>query len=218
MSMSMQRQGAAVHDHDPPGRVPPVDPSVSVGTHDLTLAHDEPVDDRAGHRDAPAHAEAGRSTETLEVALRRRRPRRPQTATCSATARQDQPRPRGRAASSGSAAAAAHADERVERHHCRGRRARRSARRSGLRSASSSCCSGPRSRACAVRGRLGGRARPSRRRFHAGHVIASTEGGETVTTAVEGDTTSEGPREIVERIAAGIGVDVAIAAGNATES
>ena len=58
-------QGAAIHDHGPPDRLPAVHPQLSVGLDDL-LAHDEPLDDGAGDHDAPADAEAGRSTETIE--------------------------------------------------------------------------------------------------------------------------------------------------------
>ncbi len=56
---------AADHDHGAAGRLPPLHPAVSVRLDDL-LAHDEPVDDRAGHRHSTADAEAGGATQALE--------------------------------------------------------------------------------------------------------------------------------------------------------
>ncbi len=47
--------------------------------------------------------------------------------------------------------------------------------------------------------------------FTPAHVIASTEPGEAIATS-EGDATSESSREIVERIATGIGADVSVSA------
>jgi spoIIIJ-associated protein len=48
--------------------------------------------------------------------------------------------------------------------------------------------------------------------FTPAHVIASTEPGEAIEPSAEGDATSDSSREIVERIAAGIGADVSISA------
>jgi spoIIIJ-associated protein len=48
--------------------------------------------------------------------------------------------------------------------------------------------------------------------FTPAHVIASAEGGDRDAAAPDGDTSTSRPREIVERIASGIGVDVAISA------
>jgi spoIIIJ-associated protein len=48
--------------------------------------------------------------------------------------------------------------------------------------------------------------------FTPAHVIASTEPGAAVTSATDAAGTSGSPREIVERIAAGIGADVSITA------
>jgi spoIIIJ-associated protein len=47
--------------------------------------------------------------------------------------------------------------------------------------------------------------------FTPAHVIASTEPGEAIAVS-EGDATSESSREIVERIATGIGADVSVSA------
>ena len=58
-------QGAALHDHVPPDRLPPVHPRLPLRADDL-LAHHEPVDDGTGARDASTHAQAGRSAKTLE--------------------------------------------------------------------------------------------------------------------------------------------------------
>jgi spoIIIJ-associated protein len=48
--------------------------------------------------------------------------------------------------------------------------------------------------------------------FTPAHVIASAESGEAIPPSAEGDATSDSSREIVERIAAGIGADVSISA------
>ena len=48
--------------------------------------------------------------------------------------------------------------------------------------------------------------------FTPAHVIASAESAEAIPPSAEGDSTSDSSREIVERIAAGIGADVSISA------
>ncbi len=58
-------QGAALHDHVPPDRLPPLHPGVPDGPDDL-LAHDEPLDDGAGDRHATPDAEAGSAAQALE--------------------------------------------------------------------------------------------------------------------------------------------------------
>ena len=159
MSTAMQSKAQRCDDHGPSDRLPPVHPQLPVRADDL-LADDEPVDDGAGTRDAPSHAEAGRSTEAVEPHAAEGGTSRPRTARAPTTVNHGRPRRRAAlpSGSSGSAAAVP-ADERVERNHRRGHRRDRGRGEMGCATRARVDRAGSRPRSGAVPGRLRGRAR-----------------------------------------------------------
>ena len=182
---------------------------------DDLLAHDEPLDDRARSRHAPPHAKARRARQALE-------PDAPE----GGAGRVDQRRADvlrrhvapelglGRRAAQGQAKAreGGHGDERVGRRDRRGHRRDRRRGQVGGAPRARAARPGARSRARAVPGRLRGRARAPRRRLHAGTRHREHRRSFAVHPPETRATFVRSARELVERVAAGIGADVTASA------